>query len=85
MLNNLHLCDIYFSTLSNLAYEFIFGYSSYKGLLDIHLLNMARHSSGRYSGAVCPPPCKVDQRLNKLVMILSAWLLYINFESEVCL
>jgi len=28
----------------------------YKALLDIHLLNMTKHSLGRYSGAVCPPP-----------------------------
>jgi len=34
---------------------FIFGYS-YKALLDIHLLNMSKHSLGWNSGAVCPPP-----------------------------
>lgn len=31
---------------------------SYKALLDSHLLYMARHCSGLYSGAVWPPPWK---------------------------
>lgn len=30
---------------------------SQSGLLDVHRWNMARHLSGWYSGAVCPPPC----------------------------
>jgi hypothetical protein len=32
----------------------------YKGNLDIHLVNIAKHCSGVYSGVVCPEPCKIN-------------------------
>jgi len=32
----------------------------YKGKLDIHLVNMAKHCSGVTAGAVCPEPCKIN-------------------------
>jgi hypothetical protein len=60
---------IHYTYVFCLIRKIIFG-DSYKGLLDIHLLNMSKHSWGRNSGAVCPPPCKFDQLVKKLVMFL---------------
>lgn len=41
-----------------------YNFPSYKALLDSHLLYMAKHSSGMYSGAVWPPPWKYTSTNN---------------------
>jgi hypothetical protein len=55
----------------------------YKGKLDIHLVNMAKHCSGVSSGAICPEPCKIiSQKCNRYNEFAKSHQRHLNIRSN---
>jgi hypothetical protein len=54
----------------------------YKGKLDIHLVNMEKHCSGVYSGAICPEPCKINHRYNEFAQSHQVFFFFLKEQNS---